>query len=43
MTLYMMNNYEPAHVVGTAYHKLNKERNTGNSGGDWDLKAGTIA
>jgi predicted dehydrogenase len=38
----MMNNYEPAYAVGTAYHKLNKDKNTGNAWGDWDTKAFTV-
>jgi predicted dehydrogenase len=41
LTLFMMDNYEPAYVVGTTYHKLNKDKNTGNSWGDWDTKAFT--
>jgi len=39
LTLFMMDNYEPDYAVGTVYHKLNKDRNTGNSWGDWDTKA----
>jgi predicted dehydrogenase len=39
LTLFMMNNYEPEYAVGTVYHKLNKDRNTGNAWGDWDVKA----
>lgn len=42
LTLWMMNNYEPAYVVGTAYHKLNQEKNTGNAWGDWDCDAFTV-
>ena len=41
LTLYMMNNYEPAYAVGSVYHKLNKDKNTGNAWGDWDTKAFT--
>jgi len=41
LTLFMMNNYEPAYAVGTAYHKLNKDKNTGNAWGDWNPKAFT--
>jgi predicted dehydrogenase len=41
LTLCMMNNYEPSYAVGTTYHKLNKEKNTGNAWGDWDTKAFT--
>lgn len=36
LTLFMMDNYEPAYCVGTTYHKLNNQRNTGNDWGDWD-------
>ena len=41
LTLFMMNNYEPHYAVGTVYHKLNKDRNTGNAWGDWDSKVFT--
>ncbi|MDR0442260.1 MAG: Gfo/Idh/MocA family oxidoreductase [Treponema sp.] len=41
LTLFMMNNYEPLYAVGTVYHKLNKEKEAGNSWGDWDTKAFT--
>ena len=41
LTLFMMNNYEPQYAVGTVYHKLNKDKNTGNAWGDWDTKAFT--
>ena len=36
LTLWMMNNYKPKYVVGTVYHKLNNDRETGNAWGDWD-------
>jgi len=42
LTLFMMNNYEPLYAVGTAYHKLNKDKNTGNAWGDWDTKKFTV-
>ena len=42
LTLFMMNNYEPQYAVGTVYHKLNKDKNTGNSWGDWDPKLFTV-
>ena len=42
LTLFMMNNYEPAYAVGTTYHKLNKDKNTGNAWGDWDPKKFTV-
>lgn len=38
LTLFMMNNYEPAYCVGKTYHKLNKQKNTGNAWGDWDTE-----
>lgn len=41
LTLYMMGNYEPSYAVGTVYHKLNNDKNTGNAWGDWDAKAFT--
>ena len=39
LTLFMMNNYDPLYAVGTTYHKLNKDKDTGNAWGDWDTKA----
>ncbi|MCL2881066.1 MAG: Gfo/Idh/MocA family oxidoreductase, partial [Treponema sp.] len=42
LTLFMMNNYEPLYAVGTAYHKFNKEKNTGNAWGDWDTDKFTV-
>ncbi|MFR1565100.1 MAG: Gfo/Idh/MocA family protein [Christensenellales bacterium] len=41
LTLFMMNNYEPAYCVGKTYHKLNKQTETGNAWGDWDTEAFT--
>ena len=38
LTLFMLNNYEPAYCVGTTYHKLNKDTRTGNAWGDWDTE-----
>lgn len=38
LTLFMMNNYEPAYCVGKTFHKLNKQTNTGNIWGDWDTE-----
>lgn len=37
LTLFMMNNYEPAYCVGKTFHKLNKTTQTGNIWGDWDI------
>jgi predicted dehydrogenase len=42
LTLFIMDNYEPEYAVGTVYHKLNKDKNTGNAWGDWDTKAFTV-
>ena len=42
LTLFMMDNYEPLYAVGTTYHKLNKDKNTGNAWGDWDPKKFTV-
>ncbi len=41
LTLNFMQNYEPLYCVGTTYHKLNKQKNTANAWGDWDVKAFT--
>ncbi len=41
LTLFVMNNYEPAYCVGKTYHKLNKQTETGNAWGDWDTEAFT--
>ena len=38
LTLFMMNNYEPAYCVGKTFHKLNKQKETGNAWGDWDTE-----
>jgi predicted dehydrogenase len=42
LTLFMMNNYEPAYAVGTTYHKLNNDKKTGNAWGDWDSQKFTV-
>lgn len=36
LTLWLMNNYEPKVVLGTAYHKLSRKENAANSWGPWD-------
>ena len=36
LTLWTMNNYKPKYCVGTTYHKLNNDTDTGNAWGDWD-------
>lgn len=38
LTLYVMDNYEPAFCVGKTFHKLNKQTETGNTWGDWDTE-----
>ena len=42
LTLFMMQNYEPLYAVGTTYHKLNKDKETGNIWGDWNPKEFTV-
>ncbi|HZO88034.1 MAG TPA: Gfo/Idh/MocA family oxidoreductase [Chthonomonadaceae bacterium] len=42
LTLWMMNNYEPRMVVGTAYHKLSQRKNAANAWGPWDPKKFTV-
>ncbi|MDR6878687.1 putative dehydrogenase [Bacillus sp. 3255] len=36
LTLWLMNNYEPKVVLGTAYHKLSRKENAANAWGPWD-------
>lgn len=42
LTLWTMNNYKPKFCVGTTYHKLNNDTNTGNAWGDWDPAKFTV-
>ncbi|MDR0561120.1 MAG: Gfo/Idh/MocA family oxidoreductase [Spirochaetaceae bacterium] len=42
LTLFMMNNYEPEYAVGSVYHKLNNDKDTGNAWGDWDSAKFTV-
>lgn len=42
LTLWLMDNYEPAYVVGTTYHKLNQDTEPGNAFGPWDPAAFTV-
>ena len=42
LTLWIMNNYKPKYCVGTAYHKLNNDTQTGNAWGDWDPEKFTV-
>ena len=36
LTLYMMDNYEPAYCVGTTYSAFGEAKQPGNQWGDWD-------
>ncbi len=42
LTLYMMNNYEPAMVVGSTFRKLADTKNAANAWGSWDPKKFTV-
>ena len=42
LTLWIMDNYKPKYCVGTTYHKLNKDTETGNAWGDWDPDKFTV-
>lgn len=42
LTLWLMDNYKPRYAVGTAYHKLAGQTETGNAWGDWDPKQFTV-
>ena len=42
LTLWTMDNYKPKYCVGTTYHKLNNQRETGNAWGDWDPEKFTV-
>ena len=42
LTLWTMDNYKPKYCVGTVYHKLNGDTNTGNAWGDWDPEKFTV-
>ena len=42
LTLWIMDNYKPKYCVGTSYHKLNNDTNTGNIWGDWDPAKFTV-
>ena len=42
LTLWMMNNYEPASVTGSIFKKLSDQTNTGNAWGDWDRDKFTV-
>ena len=42
LALWTMDNYKPKYAVGTVYHKLNNQKNTGNVWGDWDPEKFTV-
>ncbi|MNY12949.1 putative oxidoreductase YcjS [compost metagenome] len=42
LTMWMMNNYEPAVVLGTSYHKLSQRENAANAWGPWDPAKFTV-
>ena len=42
LTLWMMDNYKPKYCLGTTYHALNNQKNTGNAWGDWDPEKFTV-
>lgn len=42
LTLWMMDNYEPASVTGSVYHKLGDQTETGNAFGEWNPQEFTV-
>lgn len=42
LTLWMMDNYEPASVTGAVFRKLADQTDTGNAWGDWDPEVFTV-
>jgi predicted dehydrogenase len=42
LTLWMMDNYKPKYAVGSVYHMLNNQTNTGNTWGDWNKEDFTV-
>jgi predicted dehydrogenase len=42
LTLWMMNNYKPKVVLGSAYHKLSQRKNAANAWGPWDPSKFTV-
>ena len=42
LTLWTMNNYKPKYCVGTTYHKLNQQTETGNVFGEWKPEEFTV-
>ena len=42
LSLWCMDNYEPAVVLGRSYHKLREQKNTANIFGDWNPEKMTV-
>ncbi|MBQ7923355.1 MAG: Gfo/Idh/MocA family oxidoreductase [Clostridia bacterium] len=42
LTLWILNNYKPKYCVGTSYHALNNQTDTGNAWGNWDPEKFTV-
>ncbi len=42
LTLWMMDNYEPASVTGSVFRKLADQKDTGNAWGDWNPEIFTV-
>ncbi|WP_028548073.1 Gfo/Idh/MocA family protein [Paenibacillus sp. UNC451MF] len=42
LTLWMMDNYKPKAVLGTAFHKLSHKKNAANAWGSWDPEKFTV-
>lgn len=42
LTLWMMDNYEPASVTGSVFHKLSSKENAANAWGSWDPAKFTV-
>ena len=42
LTLWIMDNYKPKYCLGTTFHKLNDQTQTGNAWGDWDPDKFTV-
>ena len=42
LTLWLLDNYKPKYCVGTTFHALNNQTQTGNAWGDWDPAKFTV-
>ncbi len=42
LTLWILNNYEPAYCIGKTFHALNDQKNVANAWGDWDPEKFTV-